>query len=973
MSSFAPPFKLILNAFAVLAVLVVLLTTVLLFVDLSLLRGQLESRTSEAFGRQVAFPGTIRLKPSLWPIFVAEGFRIGNPEWASRPDFARVERLEVRVALLPLFKGELQVLDITLKGADLLFEVGTDGTNNFTFGRREGPSTLPAVDTIRVLNSVIGYRQDDGELHSCVVSKAKAINLPRQPVQLQGQAACRDVAMRFALTGGIPEKFASLTVPWPLAVTVSTRDTWLVAKGCLLPGPDRRHGSAFQVSIRAEKLASLEALFNVDLPSQKSLALSGKLTRSRAGYTLADLTGQIGSTDIAAELQWQKIEGHPFLKGRIASRSLYMQDFLATATPNPADDAKPAFLDQLIPLGWMAAMDAELALDIEHVLGSPVSIDNAALTAKLSNGELSVSPLRARLAGIPLTGDLAITVGEEAPAFSLATQTRRLDVQAILEPLGVSMPVQGNTENVTLTVNSRGRTLRKLLQRADVSLTAQGGHILFDTAEAEAPWSFKVAAAEIIAKAAQPISISVDGVFRDMPLTLVVDAATLKTLVSAATKPWPLDISLHSSQVSLNATGSVSHPFQGRGFNLTFQIAGKDLSKVDSLFGFGIPLQGAYQVSGRFSDGADRYELNNLRANIGRSDIGGSVEIVTEQPRPRVIANLNSQTFHFEDLKLAEDMDEQVDTPKTRIIPEFAIPIETLLLVNLDIALKVEQIRIRNSELGDLAIKIMVDNGVSDLSLQVTDDWTGARVNLKYQMDVTTNPPNNRLYLRARDLDYGLILTRAEAVNFAEGQVDVQIELAGQGVTLRTLLSQADGRITIIGGPGRIVSREIELWISDLVRMMLSGRWLRKPTVDLNCIVSHIDVADGVATTDKLLLDMKRLTIAGSGALDLDTEQLDLLLSPNPKQASLVSFANPVRVTGTLTAPTVAVTRLPRRWTTATSGLLAGLVNPAFLLFAFSDIRSGGGNPCIAAVEQRDSTPSIEYQRRGFLQRFRNR
>ena len=142
--------------------------------------------------------------------------------------------------------------------------------------------------------------------------------------------------------------------------------------------------------------------------------------------------------------------------------------------------------------------------------------------------------------------------------------------------------------------------------------------------------------------------------------------------------------------------------------------------------------------------------------------------------------------------------------------------------------------------------------------------------------------------------------------------------------------------------------------------------------VDLNCIVSRIDVVDGVAKTDKLLLDTRRLTIAGSGALDLNTERLDLLLSPNPKQASLVSLANPVRVTGTLTAPHVTVTKLPRRWTTATSGLLAGLVNPAFLLLAFSDIGSGNGNPCAVAIERRDSTPNVELQRRSILQRFRN-
>jgi hypothetical protein len=124
---------------------------------------------------------------------------------------------------------------------------------------------------------------------------------------------------------------------------------------------------------------------------------------------------------------------------------------------------------------------------------------------------------------------------------------------------------------------------------------------------------------------------------------------------------------------------------------------------------------------------------------------------------------------------------------------------------------------------------------------------------------------------------------------------------------------------------------------------------------EVNCIVGRIDVEDGVAKTDKLLLDTSRLTIAGSGALDLDTEELDLLLSPNSKQPRLVGVANPVRVTGTLATPEVAVTVLPTRRRAAT-GLLAGLINPAFLIVTFSGIGSGGGNPCVAATEKLDST-----------------
>ena len=124
--------------------------------------------------------------------------------------------------------------------------------------------------------------------------------------------------------------------------------------------------------------------------------------------------------------------------------------------------------------------------------------------------------------------------------------------------------------------------------------------------------------------------------------------------------------------------------------------------------------------------------------------------------------------------------------------------------------------------------------------------------------------------------------------------------------------------------------------------------------MEMNCIAGRIDLEDGVAKTDSFLLDTRRLTIAGSGTMDLGTEKLDVLLAPRPKQARLVNVAKPVRVTGTLANPKVGVTVLPRGRTT-TRGLLAGLANPALLIFAFSDTGSGRGNPCAAALEGRDA------------------
>ncbi len=133
---------------------------------------------------------------------------------------------------------------------------------------------------------------------------------------------------------------------------------------------------------------------------------------------------------------------------------------------------------------------------------------------------------------------------------------------------------------------------------------------------------------------------------------------------------------------------------------------------------------------------------------------------------------------------------------------------------------------------------------------------------------------------------------------------------------------------------------------------MLSPRWQRENVTEMNCAVAHIELKQGLAELADFILDTRRITVAGSGKLNLKTEALDLVLAPRPKRSSLVSLANPVAITGTLATPRVSVARLPSRRRLLRTGLLAGLVNPVFLLTAFSDLGTGGANSCAAAIER---------------------
>ena len=101
-----------------------------------------------------------------------------------------------------------------------------------------------------------------------------------------------------------------------------------------------------------------------------------------------------------------------------------------------------------------------------------------------------------------------------------------------------------------------------------------------------------------------------------------------------------------------------------------------------------------------------------------------------------------------------------------------------------------------------------------------------------------------------------------------------------------------------------------------------------------------------------MILDTQRITIASSGILNLETEELNLLIAPRPKRASLVSLAKPVMIKGSLSQPEISVAKIPRKGRLLVTGALSALINPALLLFAFSDTGTGEANPCESAVER---------------------
>jgi hypothetical protein len=424
-------------------------------------------------------------------------------------------------------------------------------------------------------------------------------------------------------------------------------------------------------------------------------------------------------------------------------------------------------------------------------------------------------------------------------------------------------------------------------------------------------------------------------------------------LLQRPTGPWrDLAAEVRGGDIRFQASGSVDRPFEARGIDVDYKLSGAEIDKLLPLFDLILPLEGPYSLSGHFYDLPDRVVFDELKINAGMSDIGGRISVYQGEQRPKVVAHLNSQQIYLNKL-LPVSETEAVPEAERRVIPDYKLPIESMREIDGELEFKGKRLRTAAGDLGDISFRATLKDGVFRVDPFRVRGWAGALIESEVEIDAAQQPPVIALDWIARQLNYGVLLEQAGFAETVEGTLDITLRLSGSGRSRREFLGDANGQLIIVGQQGRFGSRRLDLWGSDLVTTMLSREWRRDDVTDLNCLVARISIEDGMASSDELLVDTRRITIGASGTLHLDTEELNLVFAPRPKRISLVSLTSPVRVTGTIAAPEVAVTVLPRRRMAAAGiGALAGLVNPGYLIFTFSQTGSRQANPCVAAVEE---------------------
>ena len=501
-----------------------------------------------------------------------------------------------------------------------------------------------------------------------------------------------------------------------------------------------------------------------------------------------------------------------------------------------------------------------------------------------------------------------------------------------------------------------------------------------------------------------PITFTAEGSFKNTPFTIASSTDEIRNLFTDITQ-WPLSISVNFPKMLVDVSGHINFPLNEKNFRLHVMLKGESFQELKFL-GENIPEDlDPFVLNATLTQIQEGYALTDVEAELGPSKVTGDVSLITIGRRPKLVATLTSESHEFGFLTktLAEAIeptntpilktivtsvtkmgakagkaviglgskagkmvteslgmkDEKSEAPIDRVLPDFKFPVDAMRSIDLEIGWQIQEMQSKGKKLGNLAVRIDLKNGRLTVDPIKGTLWDGV-IDGKIQLDASRYVPTLAIDLTIRGLDYGLLDSSVGLKDLIRGKSElISMKVKGRGTTLHEILSRANGTAEVVDGAIVITNEYIDLWAADIFTIALSKAWEKQDVTKLNCLVGHFDIVDGEIQSDAILFDTGRITVGGFGTLDLGTEKIDLILTPQPKNPTLVTLGHPVRISGYLSDPDV--TSDTSRIAQGGGWYLLGLINPIGLVVVIPKITgttfgTGKQNPCAAAMSGKEFT-----------------
>lgn len=463
-----------------------------------------------------------------------------------------------------------------------------------------------------------------------------------------------------------------------------------------------------------------------------------------------------------------------------------------------------------------------------------------------------------------------------------------------------------------------------------------------------------IVAGPLSVDAAHGLRLSAKGSFLDTPATLDLTGGKIAGIDPAA--PYPFAARLLSPALNLDVAGLAQGVFDTRHFTAKLHARAPTLKNLDYLIEAGLFATQPIDLTGTIRhDGRDWY-IDRIAGGVGRSRIVGQATVHKIGGRSAIDARIRASQFDFDDLAdtagRAAAAARLARTGK-RVIPPTRIDLSKLGKTDGTIRFAADRLLSSGGTVfHTLSGTITLDHRVLTAS-NVVATLANGQMTGTARVDHRDGLPKLSIDFRLAGLTLEHLVGKPDIVS---GRVRGHLLLAGQGETVREALARASGKAAIVATEGRV-----KQLIADVLGQNLSGALghaVGGPSaqVPLRCLVADFRGAGGVLVPHPLEIDTGNSVGRATGRILLDGERIDLTLAGTSKSRALLRIADPVRIGGTLSDPSITVAGLGTQETPSAGGVLKvfGRSLKEALGLKTPDPTSGGSTPttfdCASAV-----------------------
>ncbi len=438
------------------------------FVDWNAHKARLAAEVRAATGRDLTIDGDMHLTILPAPALSADQVRFANISGGTEPYMAEVRELRIRIALLPLIQGRIQVESVSLVAPRILLEKLADGRRNWTLGDaatapepgapapESSDSELPGevqLDSFIISDGMLIYRDASSgreerveQLDAEIVAESLS-----GPMTSRGHAIVHGIETEFDLAAGRVVKAGA--TPFKLTLRLPAAEAEAQFAGSVSLHPDTLRFRGHLASQGRSLAAAVRALTGgrwVGWPglTRQPFALQSDLSGDLAAVTGSEVRLQLGETSMSGDAT---VTFEPTLDATLSLNAtrIDLDQLLAVGGSDvpPAPEAvSPA--DGGEPTGTFAERSASLPSDIKARLELAVeglvyrgqAMRQLRFDASLQDGKITVGQAMALLPGgsdLSLTG--VVSPGESGLRFDGRVQSVSDNFRGLATWLGADL------------------------------------------------------------------------------------------------------------------------------------------------------------------------------------------------------------------------------------------------------------------------------------------------------------------------------------------------------------------------------------------------------------------------------------------------------------------------------------------------------------------------------------------------------